>query len=182
MNSTDSTILPFQRAASIVVKHSAVHGNGVFAARKITAGSLVVEYQGKRITEKQAARRKLTDPDNPFHTFYFSLENGRMIDGADGGNEARWINHSCAPNCEAREEDGRIFIYALRDLEPDEELNYDYGLIVEERHTASVKRNYECRCGAPACRKTMLALKRKPSKKPVGDLPAETVKSEQKTG
>jgi SET domain-containing protein len=183
MKPVSPTVLPFQRAAAIVVKHSAVHGNGVFAARKIPAGSLVVEYEGKRITEKQAARRKPTDPDNPFHTFYFSLEDGRLIDGADQGNEARWINHCCEPNCEAREEEGRIFIYALRDLEPDEELNYDYGLIVEERHTAAVKRNYECRCGAPTCRHTMLALKRKPRQKPAAEKSgASDPQPEQKVG
>jgi SET domain-containing protein len=183
MNSTSSSVVPFQRTASIVVKHSAIHGNGVFAARKIAAGSLVIEYRGKRITEKQAMRRKPTDPDNPFHTFFFSLDNGRLIDGATEGNEACWINHCCEPNCEAREEDGHIFIYALRDLEPGEELNYDYGLIIEERHTAKEKQNYACRCGAPTCRHTMLALKRKPrpAKVPHGNIDNEA-DSAQKTG
>lgn len=150
-----------KRAAAIVVKNSRIHGNGVFAARKIAAGASVVEYEGERITDKQAARRKPADPDNPFHTFFFSLENGKMIDGAANGNDSRWINHSCAPNCEAREEDGRIFIYALRDIRRGEELNYDYGLVLAERHTAAVKRNYACRCGAENCRSTMLASKRR---------------------
>jgi SET domain-containing protein len=150
----------------IEVRHSAIHGNGVFAVRKISEGSQIIEYQGRRITEKQATRRRPTDPENPFHTFYFSLDDGRMIDGADNGNEARWINHACEPNCEAREEEGRIFIYALRDIKTGEELNYDYGLIVEERHTASVKRNYECRCGAATCRHTMLAPRRKRKQAP----------------
>lgn len=144
----------------IVVRHSKIHGNGVFAARKIAQGTQIIEYQGERITQREADRRSGQDPENPFHTFFFSLEGPRLIDGGSQGNEARWINHSCAPNCEAREEDGQVFIYALRDIKRGEELNYDYGLIVEERHTPAVKRAYECRCGSDDCRGTMLAPKR----------------------
>ncbi|MDB5798285.1 MAG: hypothetical protein JWP36_2187 [Paucimonas sp.] len=144
----------------IAVRHSKVHGNGVFATRKIAAGTRIIEYQGARITQREANKRSGQDPDNPFHTFFFSLESGKLIDGGDQGNDARWINHSCAPNCEAQEEDGHVYIHALRDLRRGEELNYDYGLIVEERHTPAVKRAYECRCGAPECRHTMLAPKR----------------------
>ena len=84
-----------------------------------------------------------------------------MIDGGVKGNDARWINHACAPNCEAREEKGRVFIYALHDIKRGEELNYDYGLILEQRHTAKLKASYACRCGAPECRHTMLAPKRR---------------------
>lgn len=145
----------------IVVRHSKIHGNGVFAARKIAEGTQIIEYQGERITQREADRRSGKDPDNPFHTFFFSLEGPKLIDGGSQGNDARWINHSCEPNCEAREEDGRVFIYALRDIKRGEELNYDYGLIVEERHTPSVKRAYECRCGSSECRGTMLAPKRR---------------------
>jgi hypothetical protein len=147
---------------SIIVRHSRIHGNGVFATRKIPAGECILEYEGERITQRQADKRSGADPDNPFHTFFFSLESGKMIDGGANGNDARWINHCCEPNCEAREEDGRIFIYALRDIRRGEELNYDYGLIVGERHTPKVKRAYACRCGAPNCRGTMLALRSKP--------------------
>lgn len=144
----------------IVVRHSRIHGKGVFAARKIPAGTRIIEYRGERITQREANRRSGQDPDNPFHTFFFSLESGKLIDGGDNGNDARWINHSCEPNCEAQEEDGQVFIHALRDLKRGEELNYDYGLIVEERHTPAVKRAYECRCGSAECRGTMLAPKR----------------------
>lgn len=151
----------------IIVRHSTIHGNGVFATRKIKAGTCVIEYKGERITPKQAIKRSGTDPDNPCHTFFFSLENGRMIDGAAEGNDARWINHCCAPNCEAREEDGCIFIYALRDIKRGEELNYDYGLIISERHTPAVKRDYACLCGASTCRHTMLAPKRRKQKQTI---------------
>jgi hypothetical protein len=149
---------------SIVVRHSRIHGNGVFAKRKIAAGELIAEYIGERITEKEALKRTGLDPENPFHTFFFALENGKMIDGGSGGNDLRWINHSCAPNCEAREEKNRIFIHALRDIRRGEELNYDYGLVVEGRHTPALKRAYQCLCGEPNCRQTMLAPKRRARK------------------
>ncbi|TCS32760.1 hypothetical protein EDC30_12032 [Paucimonas lemoignei] len=158
------TAAPRQRSA-IVVRGSHIHGRGVFATRLIKAGTRIIEYKGERISEDEAQRRHGRDPDNPHHTFFFSLEDGRLIDGDAGGNNARWINHACEPNCEAREEDGRVFIYALRDIQPEEELGYDYGLIIEERHTPTVKQNYACRCGAPTCRQTMLAPKRKKSAK-----------------
>jgi len=145
---------------AIIVRHSTIHGNGVFATRKIPAGEFIIEYKGERITQREADKRAGADPDNPFHTFFFSLESGKLIDGGVNGNEARWINHSCEPNCEAREEGGQIFIHALRDIRRGEELNYDYGLIIEDRHTPAVKRAYACLCGAAHCRGTMLAPKR----------------------
>ncbi|MGI4849051.1 MAG: SET domain-containing protein [Janthinobacterium lividum] len=151
--------------AAIAVRHSKIHGNGVFATRKIEQDACVAEYQGDRISAKQALKRSGLDPENPFHTFFFSLEDGRLIDGDSNGNEARWINHSCAPNCEAREEAGRVYIHALRTIKRGEELNYDYGLVISERHTKTVKNNYACRCGAANCRQTLLAPKRKPAKR-----------------
>ncbi len=151
--------------AHIKVRHSKVHGNGVFAARKIPAGARIIEYQGKRISEKQAEKRFGQDPDNPHHTFFFSLESGKLIDGGDDGNDARWINHSCEPNCEAQEEKGRVYISALRDIMRGEELNYDYGLVIDEKMSKALKKAYACRCGSEACRGTMLAVKKKKKKK-----------------
>jgi SET domain-containing protein len=147
------------------VRSSRIHGNGVFARRKIPAGTRIIEYQGERISWKEALRREQLKAPDSTHTFLFSLEDGRVIDGGSQGNDARWINHACEPNCEAQEEDGRVFIFALRDIERGEELNYDYALVLDERHTPAVKRAYACLCGAPGCRKTMLAPKpRKRSK------------------
>ena len=93
----------------------------------------------------------------------FSLDDGkRVIDANVGGNAARWINHSCAPNCETEETDsGRVFIEAMRDIRRGEELHYDYCLIVDEKITKKLKRQYQCLCGAPKCRGTMLAKKKK---------------------
>lgn len=147
------------------VRHSAIHGNGVFASRTIPAGARVIEYQGKRITEKQAAKRFGLDPENPHHTFFFSLESGKLIDGGDEGNDARWINHSCEPNCEAQEEKGQVFIHALRDITRGEELNYDYGLVIDEKMTKQLKAAYACRCGSANCRGTMLTIKKKNTSK-----------------
>ncbi len=149
----------------IKVRHSRIHGNGVFAARKIPAGARIIEYRGKRITEKQAEKRFGQDPDNPHHTFFFSLDSGKLIDGGDEGNDARWINHSCEPNCEAQEEKGRVYIHALHDIRRGEELSYDYGLVIGERLTKAVREAYACRCGSEECRGTMLAMKKKTASK-----------------
>ena len=147
-------------ARRIQVRKSGVHGKGVFALSDIAEGETIIEYVGELISWKEAQRRHPHDPSDPNHTFYFSLDDGRVIDAAHGGNNARWINHSCNPNCEADEEDGRVFIKALRHIKPGEELNYDYGLIIDERYTKKLKAEYECRCGARNCRGTMLAPKR----------------------
>lgn len=150
----------------VTVRTSPIHGRGVFALRRLPAEACLGEYTGRRITETQAAQQQPADPDNPCHTFYFSLEDGQMIDGAADGNASRWINHSCAPNCEAHEEEGRVFIYALRDIEPEEELLFDYRLALDARYTAALKRAYACHCAAPECRGTMLGPKpRAPRKK-----------------
>ncbi len=141
----------------IAVRQSGVHGKGVFALEAIAAGERLIEYKGERISWKEALRRHPHDPDEPNHTFYFALDSGGVIDGKVKGNSARWINHSCAPNCEAEELDGRVFIDALRDIEAGEELFYDYGLVIDARQTKKLKKEYECRCGARKCRGTMLA-------------------------
>ncbi|HVE05736.1 MAG TPA: SET domain-containing protein-lysine N-methyltransferase [Paraburkholderia sp.] len=149
----------------IAVRQSGVHGKGVFALDAIGAGERLIEYKGERISWKEALRRHPHDPDEPNHTFYFALDNGGVIDGKVNGNSARWINHSCSPNCEAEEIDGRVFISALRDIGAGEELFYDYGLVIDARQTKKLKREYECRCGARKCRGTMLAEPEKEKEK-----------------
>jgi hypothetical protein len=144
-----------------VVHRSPVHGRGVFAARTIRKGTDIVEYRGQRITMKEADRRPDSDPDNPYHTFLFELDDGRVIDAAVRGNAARWINHSCAPNCEPYEDDdGRVFIAAKRTIRKGEELGYDYRLNVDGRITKEMREAYACRCGSRRCRGTMLGKKR----------------------
>lgn len=104
------------------MRRSGVHGRGVFAMRDIAAGARLIEYRGEVIDWPEALRRHPHDPSQPNHTFYFHLDDGRVIDGNVRGNAARWINHACEPNCEADEIDGRIYIRALRDLHAGEEL------------------------------------------------------------
>lgn len=143
----------------IQVRRSGVHGRGVFAVAPIAQGERIIEYVGEVIDWPEALRRHPHDPDDPNHTFYFSLDDGRVIDAKVGGNSSRWINHACDPNCQADEIDGRVYIHALRDLQPGEELFYDYGLVIDLRHTPKLKKQYACRCGSPTCRGTMLAPK-----------------------
>jgi SET domain-containing protein len=126
----------------------------------IRQGEIILEYAGEVIDWDEALRRHPRDPSDPNHTFYFHLEDGRVIDGGVRGNSARWINHACAPNCESEEQAGRIFIRALRDIAAGEELSFDYRLVIDGRHTAKLKKAYACCCGAPSCRGTMLGPKR----------------------
>lgn len=145
----------------IQVRRSGVHGKGVYAIQPIAEGQVVIEYKGEIIDWPEALRRHPHDPTDPHHTFYFHVDENHVIDAKYGGNDARWINHACEPNCEADEtDDGRVFIKALRNIEPGEELFYDYGLVIDERYTPKLKKQYECRCGSPRCRKTMLSPKR----------------------
>ena len=144
----------------IQVRKSGVHGKGVYAAVPITKGTRLIEYVGEIITWPEALRRHPHDPSDPQHTFYFHIDEDHVIDAAVGGNAARWINHACQPNCEAEQEEGRVFIDARRNIAAGEELFYDYGLVIDERYTLKLKRQFGCRCGSRHCRGTMLAPKR----------------------
>jgi uncharacterized protein len=145
----------------IQVRRSGVHGKGVYALRDIADGETVIEYVGEIISWAEAQRRHPHDPKDPNHTFYFHVDADRVIDALHGGNASRWINHSCDPNCFADEEDGRIFIRAQRNIRAGEELNYDYGLVIDERYTPKLKAEYPCWCNAKDCRGTLLAPKRR---------------------
>ncbi|HEX7384033.1 MAG TPA: SET domain-containing protein-lysine N-methyltransferase [Burkholderiaceae bacterium] len=152
--------LPRQRRRRIQVRRSGVHGKGVFAVAPIAKGERVIEYLGEVITWREALRRHPHDPSDPNHTFFFHIDDKHVIDASVRGNAARWINHACAPNCEADEVGGRVFVQALTDIAPGEELFYDYGLVIDERYTKKLKEQFACRCGSPRCRGTMLAPKR----------------------
>ena len=139
---------------------SPIHGRGVFAARTIRKGETIIEYRGRRTTWDEASEADGDDGD-PYHTFLFSLDDGRVIDAGVRGNAARFVNHSCAPNCETFEDDdGRVYIAARRRIREGEELSYDYHLEVDGKVGPRLKRAYECRCGAPRCRGTMLSRAR----------------------
>lgn len=142
---------------SILVQSSGVHGKGVFALRHMAAGETVIEYVGEVISMAEAIARHPHDPQNPDHTFYFHLDDGQVIDAVQEGNDSKWINHSCRPNCVPDEVNGRIFIKTRRPVFRGEELTFDYGLVSDEPMTDALKARYACRCGARKCRGTMLA-------------------------
>jgi SET domain/Domain of unknown function (DUF3331) len=141
----------------ITVRGSRVHGRGVFATRPIGAAEFICDYRGERITWNEAVERHPHDPSQPNHTFYFDIGDGFVIDGAVGGNSARWINHSCAPNCDAVDNGRKISIRTIRDVSAGEELGIDYALTVSIRRTAKLRAQYACHCGSLDCRGTMLA-------------------------
>jgi SET domain-containing protein len=140
----------------VTVRQSSVHGRGVFALQAIPAGQRILEYRGEVTSWRRAAARYRRS-GVPGHTFIFGLADGRVIDGSVGGNSARWLNHSCQPNCEAIEDDGRIFIETIRDLKPGDELCIAYGLTIDEAVTPELVADYVCRCGTKRCTGSMLA-------------------------
>ena len=150
-----------------VARRSSIHGQGVFARTAIPAGALILVYKGRLITHAQADRR-YGDGAESGHTFLFTLNTRYIVDANAGGNAARWINHSCEPNCRACVEESRdgdprrdrVLIEALRDITPGEELTYNYGIVLEDRQTPRLKRLWACRCGSVSCTRTMLQPKR----------------------
>ena len=142
------------------VRNSRVHGSGVFALRRIRKGTRVVEYLGDRVSHKVAnARYEDKDPRDG-HTFLFTVDSKTVIDAGVAGNDARFINHGCDPNCEAVDIDKRIFIESVRTIQPGEELAYDYGIQRDEDDPPDVDEVFACRCGAASCRGSMLEPKK----------------------
>jgi len=147
------------------VRPSNIQGLGAFAAARIAKGTRIIEYTGERITPAEADRRYNDDASEHPHVLLFSVDSKTVIDAAVGGNEARFINHSCEPNCAAVTDKRRIFIEALRDIRAGEELLYDYNLTRESDDDEALEQRYVCRCGAPSCRGTMLVPKDKQKKR-----------------
>lgn len=141
------------------VRESPIQGLGAFAIRHIPAGTRLIEYAGERLTPEQADERYPDDGER-HHTFLFAIDDDVVVDAAVNGNEARFLNHSCDPNCDVIVEDKRLWIETIRDVQPGEELVYDYAFILPERHTPAAKRRYPCYCGSENCRGTILARKR----------------------
>ncbi len=145
---------------SYAIRASATHGRGAFATRKIRKGAKIIEYRGKRSTYDEACEKPDSDPNDPFHTLLFEVSDGSVIDAAVRGSAAKWINHSCAPNCEPIEHPNlRVIIHAKRAIEPGEELTYDYRLVYHGRLSKRALKGMACRCGAARCRGSMLDYK-----------------------
>ena len=142
------------------IRRSPIQGRGAFATERIPAGTRLIEYAGERLTPAQAEARYPDVPGERHHTFLFAIDDDVIVDAAVNGNAARWLNHSCDPNCDVVVEDGRLWIETIRDVRKGEELVYDYAQILEERHTPAAKRRFPCHCGSKRCRGTMLARKK----------------------
>ena len=148
---------PSKPSKPYLVRTSAIHGRGVFAARTIRKGTVILEYRGEKTTWEIANERPDSDPENPQHTFIFETSDGGVIDAGRRGNAARWINHSCTPNCRSFEDDdGRVYIEARRTIAKGDELTYDYRLSFEGRITRKLRADYACRCGSKRCRGSLL--------------------------
>ena len=124
----------------VITKNSAIHGQGCFAGRAISAGSRVIEYVGERIDKMESLRR--CEAGNEY---IFALDETHDLDGFVEQNIARFINHSCAPNCEAELEGGKIWIIARRDIAPGEELTFNYGYDLVDYN------EHPCHCGSAGC-------------------------------
>jgi len=142
-----------------VVRRSKIHGVGVFALQPIPKKTRVIEYKGTRISHEKADELFGEEQENSPHTMLFTVNDEIVIDGTRKGNSARWINHSCSPNCETEDYNDRIFIEAIRDIRVGEELSYDYNLQLSERHTKKAKRAHPCFCGSRRCRGTIVGDK-----------------------
>ncbi|MCH9031105.1 MAG: SET domain-containing protein-lysine N-methyltransferase [candidate division Zixibacteria bacterium] len=143
------------------VRNSRIQGRGIFATEQIRKGRRLIEYVGEIIDREEEVRRYDEDKMDRHHTFLFEVEHDITIDGAVGGNSSRFINHSCDPNCEAVNEDGRIFIWALKSIKPGEELTYDYAYGADGRITKRLMEKYVCYCGTENCRGTILKLNKR---------------------
>ena len=149
--------MPKERASSKIktlaqlfeVRDSPIHGKGLFAVATIPKGRFIVEYKGRRITREAAAEGYVEGPQT--HTFLFELSDGSLIDAAQDGSDARWVNHSCSPNCKTVERKSCIWIRSLRRIRKGEELSYDYNITMAPEERA----NWPCRCSSKRCRGTL---------------------------
>ena len=156
---------PIATSTLIEVRNSPVHGRGVFAVQPIKKGTRILEYLGDRVSHEAADKRYEDHDESDNHTFLFIVDKKTVIDAGVGGNDARFINHQCAGNCESIIENRRVFIDAARDIEPGQELGYDYEIGREKDDPPNVDEIYACRCGSPQCRGTMLWPAKKPAPK-----------------
>lgn len=156
---------PASDTPAFELRRSVISGRGAFAIRDIRKGDRLIEYVGERVSHAVADARYDDESMKSHHTFLYSVSTRMVIDAAVGGNDSRFINHSCDPNCEAVIETGRVFIYARKPIRPGEELNYDYGYERDGTETPEDEARYVCRCGARKCRGTILAPRKPPRKR-----------------
>lgn len=164
MSKTKSQTSP-RREPAYRVARSRVHGRGVFATRTIRKGTCIIEYVGERISHEEADRRHAKKAHGDNHTFLFTVDAKTVIDGGVGGNESRFINHSCDPNCEVIIDEGRLLIEATRTIREGEEIVYQYMISRGPEDPPDIEQIFACRCGSEKCQGTMLEPRKKPKKK-----------------
>jgi uncharacterized protein len=140
-----------------VVRKSKIQGRGGFATRDIKKGERIIEYVGERMSWKEADAKYDDEKQRRHHTFLFAVTTRTVIDAAVGGNDSRFINHSCDGNCEPIDEKGRIYIEAKRPIAKGQELTYDYAYDRDSTTTEEDEKFYVCHCGTAKCRGTILA-------------------------
>jgi SET domain-containing protein len=138
------------------IRDSPIAGRGAFALRRIAKGERVTEYIGERITHAEADRRYDDDSMHEHHTFLFTVSGRTVIDATVDGNDSRYINHSCDPNCESEVVRGRVYVLALRDIAEGEELHYDYAYQRDGTESEVEEGQYRCRCGTRLCRGSIM--------------------------
>jgi len=144
------------------LRRSPIQGLGAFARKEIPRGTRFLEYTGEKISNAEADRRYDDDAMTRHHTFLFILNERTVVDAARGGNEARFLNHSCDPNCETVIERGHIWIEAVRNIPAGAELLYDYQYEDDPDYTdEQLFEFYGCRCGAAKCRGTIVKTRRR---------------------
>jgi SET domain-containing protein len=155
-----STELPF-----FEIRKSGIAGRGAFALRRIPKGKRLIEYTGERVSHEVAdARYDEEERQGNTHTVLFAVDDKIVIDANVDGNDARYFNHSCDPNCTSLIVRKRVFLETLREIQPGEELTYDYEIPNEGESEEEALRKYPCFCGASNCRRTLL-LPPKPKRK-----------------
>jgi SET domain-containing protein len=156
---------PLRQPRYLKVQRSPLAGLGVFTSRPVKKGTLLLEYLGERISHEEAGERYYAATEPDAFVLLFTVNRKVVIDGGVGGRAARYVNHSCQPNCEADEIGGRIFITSIRDIAAGEELTYDYNMEAPSPLPRDWRRRYACRCGTPRCRKTIVVRPR-PRRRP----------------
>jgi SET domain-containing protein len=130
----------------VVFRTSPIHGVGGFARSDMAAGARLIEYVGERITKQESLTR--CERSNEY---IFAIDDTHDLDGNVEWNPARFLNHSCEPNCEARFEHGHIWLVAIRDVRAGDELTFNYSYDLEDY------REHPCLCGAASCVGYMVA-------------------------
>ena len=148
------------------IRESPIAGKGAFALQFIAPGVRLIEYTGERVSHEVAdARYAEEEAAGNHHTVLFTVDDQTVIDAGVNGNDARFFNHSCDPNCQSRIVKDRVYLETIRDIEPGEELTYDYEIPREGESDETAREKYPCFCGAKNCRGTLLLPLPKPKRK-----------------